>query len=150
MNASRYFPSAVSRTVFASLFVLACGIPPLVNSVGNPRLAGLHGPDILRLIAIGFCAGLALGVFLVGFLGGRESFVTSQLRSEARSCLKSRPRGPFHSSRRLLIHRWSLVPGTLWTLPFTVTSNTVSSDGMGSGSLMMCDFASLIWPHLMV
>jgi len=49
------------------------GVPPLVNSLGNPRLAGLRGPDILQLTAIGFCAGLALGVFLVGFLGGRGS-----------------------------------------------------------------------------
>ena len=56
-------------------------------------------------------------------------------------CLKSSPRGPFHSSRRLRIHRWSLVPETLWTLPFTVTSNIVSKDGMGSGSRITCSFA---------
>ncbi len=56
-------------TVFRSLAILAMGIPPLVNSIGNPRLAGLRGPDVLRLIAIGLCVGLALGVFL----GGRRS-----------------------------------------------------------------------------
>ena len=61
------------RTVFATLSVLAIGIAPLVNSLGNPRLAGLRGPDILQLIAIGFCVGLALGMFLVGFLGARGS-----------------------------------------------------------------------------
>ena len=61
------------RTVFATLAVLAMGIPPLVNSLDNPRLAGLRGPDILQLTAIGFCVGLALGMFLVGFLGGRGS-----------------------------------------------------------------------------
>jgi hypothetical protein len=48
--------------------------------------------------------------------------------------LKSMPRGPFHSCRRLSIHRWRFAPGTLWTLPLTVTSNTFSSDGIGSGS----------------
>ena len=57
------------RTVFAALALLAMGVAPLVNSLGNPRLAGLRGPDILQLTAIGFCVGLALGVFL----GGRGS-----------------------------------------------------------------------------
>ncbi len=62
------------RTVFAALALLAMGVAPLVNSLENPRLAGLRGPDILQLTAIGFCVGLALGVFLVGvFPGGRGS-----------------------------------------------------------------------------
>jgi hypothetical protein len=54
------------RTVFAPLLILVFAIPPVVNSLGNPRLAGLHGPDILRLIAIGLCVGAALGLFLGG------------------------------------------------------------------------------------
>jgi hypothetical protein len=53
-------------TVFAALADLAMGVAPLVNSLGNPRLAGLRGPDILHLAAIGFCVGLSLGMFLVG------------------------------------------------------------------------------------
>jgi hypothetical protein len=57
------------RTVFAPLLILVFAIPPVVNSLGNPRLAGLHGPDILRLIAIGFIIGAAFGMFL----GGRAS-----------------------------------------------------------------------------
>lgn len=61
------------RTVLGALAVLAMGVAPLVNSLGNPRLAGLRGPDVLQLAAIGFCVGLALGIFLVGFLGGRGS-----------------------------------------------------------------------------
>jgi hypothetical protein len=61
------------RTVFAALALLAMGVPPLVNSLENPRLAGLRGPDIMQLTAIGFCVGLALGVFLVGMFGGRGS-----------------------------------------------------------------------------
>jgi len=52
---------------------LGDGIAPLVNSLGNPRFAGLRGPDILQLIAIGFCVGVAFGLFLVGFLGARGS-----------------------------------------------------------------------------
>ena len=58
------------------LAILAMGIPPVVNSIGNPRLAGLRGPDVLRLIAIGFCVGVAFALFLsgfVGFRGGRGS-----------------------------------------------------------------------------
>ena len=64
---------AQKADVFVSLAILAMGVAPLVNSLGNPRLAGLHGLDVLQLTAIGFCAGLALGLFLAGFLGGRGS-----------------------------------------------------------------------------
>ena len=63
-------------TVLRALAILAMGIPPLVNSLGNPRLAGLRGPDVLRLIAIGFCVGVAFALFLGGFVdfrGGRGS-----------------------------------------------------------------------------
>ena len=76
------------RTVFVALAFLALGFPPLVNSLDNPRLAGLRGPDILRLIAIGLCVGLALGVFFVGvfFVGvfgaGRNDTGTSAPRDE--------------------------------------------------------------------
>jgi hypothetical protein len=61
------------RTVFTALAFLAMGFPPFVNSFDNPRLAGLRGPDILQLTAIGLCVGLSLGLILAGFLGGRES-----------------------------------------------------------------------------
>jgi len=63
-------------TVLRPLAVLAMGIPPLVNSLGNPRLAGLRGPDVLRLMAIGFCVGVSFALFLgafVDFRGGRGS-----------------------------------------------------------------------------
>ena len=57
------------RNVFTALFVLALGILPLLNSLHNPHLAGLRGPDVLRLIAIGFCVGTAFGMLV----GGRAS-----------------------------------------------------------------------------
>jgi hypothetical protein len=57
---------------FAPLFVLAMAFPPFVNSLDNPRLAGLHGADILRLIAVGFCVGVAFGMFMAGFVGRRR------------------------------------------------------------------------------
>ena len=56
------------RTLLTSLFILALAFPPTINSIDNPRLAGLHGPDILRLIAIGFCVGVAFGNFMAGFI----------------------------------------------------------------------------------
>ena len=61
------------RSAFAALAFLVMGIPPFVNSLDNPRLAGLGGPDILQLIAIGLCIGGTLSMFLVGFIGGRRS-----------------------------------------------------------------------------
>jgi hypothetical protein len=61
------------RTVITALVVLAMGFPPLINSLDNPRLAGLRGPDVLRLIAIGFCVGAAFGIFVAGFFGRPES-----------------------------------------------------------------------------
>jgi hypothetical protein len=61
------------RTVLVSLAVLAMGVPPFVNSLSNPHVAGLRGPDVLQLFAIGFCVGGAIGIFLVGLLGGRGS-----------------------------------------------------------------------------
>jgi hypothetical protein len=61
------------RSVITALVILAMAIPPSLNSVGNPHLAGLRGPDILRLIAIGFCVGVAFGIFAVEFIGRRRS-----------------------------------------------------------------------------
>ena len=55
--------------MFAPLFPLVCAIPPIVNSLDNPHLKGLHGPDILRLVAIGFCVGASFGLFMAGFVG---------------------------------------------------------------------------------
>ncbi len=61
------------RTVFAALFVLAIGFLPLLNSLDNPRLAALHGVDIVRLVAAGFCFGTAFGMLM----SARTSSTTS-------------------------------------------------------------------------
>ena len=55
----------------AALFIALLGILPLLNSLGNPRLAALHGADILRLIAVGFCFGVAFALMLSVFTGQR-------------------------------------------------------------------------------
>ena len=61
------------RLRFAPLFILAMAFPPFLNSLDNPRVAGLHGADILRLIAVGFCIGTAFGMFMAMFVGRRGS-----------------------------------------------------------------------------
>ena len=50
--------------VFIALFILMMGFPPLINSLSNPRLAGLHGSDRMQLIAVGFCIGTAFGLLI--------------------------------------------------------------------------------------
>jgi hypothetical protein len=32
---------------------------PLMRALGNPRMAGVHGADMLQLVACGFCFGAA-------------------------------------------------------------------------------------------
>jgi hypothetical protein len=53
------------RVIFCVLMFLF-GMPPLVNSLNNPRLEGLHGSDFVQLIAVGLCFGFGLGVLLGG------------------------------------------------------------------------------------
>jgi len=50
--------------IIVGLFMLMFGVFPLVNSMGNPRIQTLRVPDVLQLIAVGFCFGLGLGLFL--------------------------------------------------------------------------------------
>jgi hypothetical protein len=56
------------RRVILVLFLLLFGLMPLLNSLSNPRLQGLHGADVLQLIAMGLCFGFGFGVLL----GGRK------------------------------------------------------------------------------
>ena len=65
--------SRAKRFKFAPLFILALAVPPFLNSLDNPRVALLHGADILRLIAVGFCIGTAFGMFMAMFVGRRGS-----------------------------------------------------------------------------
>lgn len=45
-----------------TLFLLVGAVPLVVNLIGDPRVAALRGPDILRLIALGLLFGVAFGV----------------------------------------------------------------------------------------
>jgi hypothetical protein len=40
------------------VFVILFGVLALLNSLDNPRLAGAHGSDLLKLIAVGLCFGI--------------------------------------------------------------------------------------------
>ena len=47
------------------LVVTLMGILPLLNNLGKPRVAALHGSDVLGLVA----AGMLFGVGFVGLMG---------------------------------------------------------------------------------
>ena len=45
---------------------LALAILPFVNSLDNPRVAMLHVPDIMRLIAVGLLLGVGFSILAFG------------------------------------------------------------------------------------
>jgi hypothetical protein len=45
-------------------FVLLSGVPPLINALGNPRVATLHGSDVMGLLASGLCLGFGLALLI--------------------------------------------------------------------------------------
>ena len=55
----------LKRSRFAGLVLGLLGLLVLLNNLGKPRVAALHGPDILGLIASGMCFGVGL-VMLMG------------------------------------------------------------------------------------
>lgn len=58
--------------VTTSLFLAMFGVAVAVNALSNPRLATLHGPDILKLIAIGWCFGIAFGLLVADGVSGSK------------------------------------------------------------------------------
>ena len=50
------------RRVFLFLFLLLFALIALLNSLSNPRVAGLHGSDVMQLVAAGLCFGFGFGV----------------------------------------------------------------------------------------
>ena len=58
------------RRVILFLLMLVFGLFPLLNSLNNPRLAGIHGSDFVQVIGSGLCFGFGFGV-----LCGRRSFL---------------------------------------------------------------------------
>ena len=50
--------------IFGLMFALLPGFAAVVNIIGDPRLHGVRSVDVVRLIAIGWCA----GIFFSGLL----------------------------------------------------------------------------------
>jgi hypothetical protein len=62
------------RRKFVPFFVpLMFGVISLSNSLGNPRIAALHGSDVVQLIGSGMCFGAAIAVFVVFMRDRRTS-----------------------------------------------------------------------------
>jgi hypothetical protein len=60
------------------------GFMVLMNSIDNPRLHGVRGPHVLRLIAIGLCAGVVLSglMLLINSKGRRSEQASSKSRGD--------------------------------------------------------------------
>jgi hypothetical protein len=56
------------RSLFIGLGFALWGSLVLLNNLGKPRVEALHVPDILGIMASGFCFGIAFTFLLMGFL----------------------------------------------------------------------------------
>ena len=52
------------RRVYLFVFLVILGLFPLMNSLRNPRVQMLHGSDIVRLMAAGWCFGIGFGAIV--------------------------------------------------------------------------------------
>lgn len=52
------------RRLAVAAFLFLLGTFPLMNSLNNPRLSGMHGADRVQLIAVGFCFGVGFGILM--------------------------------------------------------------------------------------
>jgi hypothetical protein len=59
--------------VTTSLFLAIFGVFVAMNALSNPRLETLHGPDILKLIAVGWCFGIAFGLLVADRFSGSKT-----------------------------------------------------------------------------
>jgi hypothetical protein len=60
------------RRVIVGVLQLMCGLFPLLNALGNPRVEALHGADVVALVASRLCFGFGLGLLLTKLLFGGE------------------------------------------------------------------------------
>jgi hypothetical protein len=61
-----------SPRVIAAVVVLMFGAFALLNMLGNPRLKGMRGPDILQVLAVGLCFGAGIALLAVAMQGRRD------------------------------------------------------------------------------
>jgi len=57
----------------ATLIMLAVTALLILKSIDNPRLAALHGADVLRLVTIGLGLGIAFGIQAGARVFGRKA-----------------------------------------------------------------------------
>jgi hypothetical protein len=50
--------------MFVGLIVLLGAVPPSINAMSNPRIANLHGSDVMGLLASGLCFGFGLALLI--------------------------------------------------------------------------------------
>jgi len=60
-------------SLLAGVFVIACSLPPFINSMDNPRVATLHGVDVFRLLVAGSLFGFGLALLIGEFIISRWS-----------------------------------------------------------------------------
>jgi hypothetical protein len=60
------------RRLAVAVFLFLFGTFPLMKSLDNPRLSGIHGSDRLQLIAVGLCFGVGFGLLVGGRRFGSE------------------------------------------------------------------------------
>ena len=58
--------------IFVGLFVFVSGGAPLINAMGNPRVATLHGSDVVGLFASGLCFGFGLALLIGRLIFGGD------------------------------------------------------------------------------
>ena len=58
--------------IFGLMFAAVPGFGALANAIGDPRIHGIRGLDVVRLTAIGWCAGI--------FFSGLLLLISSKLR----------------------------------------------------------------------
>jgi hypothetical protein len=73
--------------LFALLFALFPGFAAVVNNIGDPRLQAVRSVDVVRLTAIGWCAGI--------FFSGLLLVISSKIAN--RNLGRTRPR-PIHAA----------------------------------------------------
>ena len=65
--------------IFGLMFALLPGFAAVVNMIGDPRLQGVRSVDIVRLIAIGWCAGIFFSGLLISSRVANRTLAASGL-----------------------------------------------------------------------
>lgn len=60
------------RKIFVPLFVASMGLAAFSNAASKPRFATFRAVDVVQLIAIGMCFGVALVALVNVFRGGHS------------------------------------------------------------------------------